>query len=156
MEVGVLIGWNCLKVMKLREVVLGNKEDLYAIWILLGWGIIGPISASNVSSVRAITLPPTTEPSPTNWRLKVGNRFVVDPQRKEVINPFTVKKMLELDFLESDQGQAFSRKDHKFPHIVQKGICLQSDGHYKVPHLWRIKTLSFQTATRWPGTDWGL
>lgn len=41
--------------------------------------------------------------------------------------------MLELDFLESDQGQAFSREDRKFPHIVQKGICLQSDGHYKIP-----------------------
>lgn len=49
------------------------------------------------------------------------------------MNPFTVKKMLELDFLESDQGQAFSREDRKFPHIVQKGICLQSDGHYKIP-----------------------
>ena len=52
-----------------------------------------------------------------------------------LLAPFgrSAAKMLELDFSESDQRQAFSQEDRKFPHIVQKGICLQSDGHYKIP-----------------------
>lgn len=43
MEIGILIGCNCLKVLKLWEVIFGRDEDLYVVRILLGWGIIGLI-----------------------------------------------------------------------------------------------------------------
>lgn len=42
----MLIGCNCLKVIKFKEVIVGRGEDFYAVRILLGWGIIGFVSLS--------------------------------------------------------------------------------------------------------------
>lgn len=44
MEIGLLIGCNCLKVIKFKEVILGKGEDFYVVCIFLGWGIIGFVS----------------------------------------------------------------------------------------------------------------
>ena len=134
-EVGVLIGCNCPKALKPRKVVLGNDEDPYAVRTLLGWGIIGPVNPSNdllvgeddTSTCHRVV---TCEIGGTRF----DNRFVVDAQTKEVINPFAVRKMFELDFSERDQGQqAFSQDDRKFLEIAKKGIRLRFDGHYEIP-----------------------
>ena len=44
LSVGLLVGCNCPKALKPREVILGKDEDPYAVRTLLGWGIIGPIT----------------------------------------------------------------------------------------------------------------
>lgn len=44
LEIGLLIGCNCLKAIKPKEVILGKGEDPYAVRTLLGWRIIGPVS----------------------------------------------------------------------------------------------------------------
>ena len=88
-EVGVLIGCNCPKALKPREVVLGKEEDPYAIRTLPGWGIIGPTNAANHSSVGGddvFTCHRIVTCEIGNTRL--DNRFVVNAQTKEVINPF--------------------------------------------------------------------
>ena len=134
-EVGVLIGCNCPKALKPREVVLGKEEDPYAIRTLLGWGIIGPTNAANHSSVGrddVFTCHRIVTCEIGNTRL--DNRFVVNAQTKEVINPFAVRKMFELDFSERDQGhQAYSQEDRKFLDIATNRIRLRSDGHYEMP-----------------------
>ena len=43
-DVGILIGCNCPRAIKPREVVLGKGDDPYAVKTLLGWGIIGQIT----------------------------------------------------------------------------------------------------------------
>ena len=43
-DVGLLIGCNCPRAIKPREVILGKGDDPYAIRTLLGWGIIGPVA----------------------------------------------------------------------------------------------------------------
>ena len=42
LSVGVLIGSNCPKAIKPREIVAGRSEDPYAVRTLLGWCIVGP------------------------------------------------------------------------------------------------------------------
>ena len=42
LSVGLLVGCNCPKALKPREVILGKDEDPYTVRSLLGWGIIGP------------------------------------------------------------------------------------------------------------------
>lgn len=42
-QVGMLIGINCLKVIKLCVVILGGDNDLYGIKIDFGWGIVGRV-----------------------------------------------------------------------------------------------------------------
>ena len=44
LEVGLLIGCNCPRALKPREVITGRADDPYAVRTLLGWGIIGPIT----------------------------------------------------------------------------------------------------------------
>jgi len=91
-EVEVLIGCNCPKVLKLREMVLGKEEDPYAVRTLLGWGIIAPTNPANHSSVgeddastchRVVTCEIRSR--------RLNNRFAVDTQTNEVINPFAVR-----------------------------------------------------------------
>ena len=42
--VGLLIGANCTKGIKPREVILGTDDDPYAMRTMLGWGVIGVIN----------------------------------------------------------------------------------------------------------------
>ena len=66
----------------------------------------------------------------------------MNAQTKEVINPFTVRKVFELDFSESDQGQqAYSQEDRKFLDIVTNRVRLRSDGHYEMPLPTKDKNL---------------
>ena len=44
LEIGLLMGCNCTKAIKPKEVILGKGEDPYAVHTLLGWGIVGPVS----------------------------------------------------------------------------------------------------------------
>ena len=131
-EVCLLIGCNCPKALKPKEVILGNDRDPYAVKTELGWGIIGPVSPSflddqdDVSTChRIVTHEIGNE--------KLDRRFVVDRHIREVINPFEVRRMFEMDFSEQEQGDsAFSQEDRKFLDIVKCGIRYQ-DGHYEMP-----------------------
>lgn len=134
-DVGILIGCNCPKALKPQEVILGDDDDPYAIRTLLGWGIIGPVKPGEGLSVREDGVSTcnrvvTSEIGGT----RLVNKFVVNQQTKEVINPFEVRRMFEVDFSERHQGdQAFSQEDRKFLEIVKKGIHHRADGHYEMP-----------------------
>ena len=41
MDVGLLLGINCVSAMKPREVIPGNDNDPFAKRTALGWGVIG-------------------------------------------------------------------------------------------------------------------
>ena len=65
---------------------------------------------------------------------KLGNRFTIEAQTKEVVNPFKVRRMFELDFWEHCNGQPeLSQEDCKFLNIARKGIRLREDSHYEMP-----------------------
>lgn len=67
---------------------------------------------------------------------RFDSKFIIEAQTKEVVNPFAVRKMCELNFSEHCNGQpAFSQEDRKFLDIAKKGIRLQPDNHYEMPLL---------------------
>ena len=143
-DVGILIGCNCPRALKPQEVILGEDDDPYAVRTILGWGIIGPsspqkdtsdVDGEDVSCHRLVT----SEVGSTSLKQK----FVVDAQTKEVINPVEVRKMFEVDFSERDlEERALSLEDRKFLEIVQQGIRHREDGHYEMPLPIRDKTLA--------------
>ena len=45
-EIGLLIGCNCPKAIKPKEIITGRSEDPYAVRTLLGWCIVGPVSTT--------------------------------------------------------------------------------------------------------------
>ena len=135
MEIGILIGCNCPKALKPREGILGSDEDPYAVRTLLGWGIIGPATPTNSASEEEdenLTCHRVVTREIGSSRL--DHRFVIEARTKEVVNPFAVRRMFELDFSEHCNGQpAFSQEDRKFLDIAKKGIRLRTDSHYEMP-----------------------
>jgi len=136
-EVGLLIGCNCPRALKPREVITGKADDPYAIRTLLGWGIIGPVTPvkdtkdgveENEVTCNRIITQEVGDPE------SLHSKFAVSSQAKEILNPFQVKEMLELDFSERNTDeQALSQEDRRFLKIVTEGIYHREDGHYEMP-----------------------
>lgn len=140
LEIGLLIGCNCPKAIKPKEVILGKGEDPYAVRTLLGWGIIGPVSplegiqpncgehlASSCNRILAYEVDTG----------RCSNRsFVLNSQTKEEINPFAVTRMFERDFSENSiPGSGLSKEDRRFLVIAREGITQLENGHYELPLL---------------------
>ena len=132
-EVGLLIGTNCPKAIKPREVIPGADHDPYGIKTDLGWGIIGRVCK---------TPPGDYEDSPGSWTNRIVSReetsFALETRTKEIISPACVKQMFERDFQEivepkNSHMRAPSVDDRRFLEILVKGIHKTSDGHYEMP-----------------------
>jgi hypothetical protein len=134
--VGVLIGCNCPKAIKPREVITGKGDEPYAVRSLLGWAVIGPVTPKSecsedeteIISCNRIVTKEIGATSPTRCN------FIVSPQVKETINPSTVTQMFEQDFSERNNDiQAYSMDDKRFLATVKEGIVHCEDGHYEIP-----------------------
>ena len=117
--------------------ITGQGDDPYAIRTLLGWGIVGPVTpvkdllndAANeeIMCHRIVS-------QEIGQAKRIDSKFVIDTQMKEVITPYQVKQMFELDFLERNTGdQALSQEDRRFLARVTENIRYQEDGHYEMP-----------------------
>ena len=139
MDVGLLLGCNCPRAIKPREVILGKGEDPYTVRTLLRWGIIGPVimpgSKEEVDEVdddfvtcnRVLAYE-------TGSDCSRNIAFVTTSQTKEEITPKEVKMMFEADFSEKDRNsRALSQEDRRFLAIVEQGIHHCEDGHYELP-----------------------
>ena len=141
LEIGLLIGCNCPKAIKPKEVILGKGEDPYALRTLLGWGIVGPVGMSedrvneedrHTTSTcnRILTREVGTQGHPQGNNIS----FVLRPCTKEKISPVAVKRMFEQDFSEiAANVQGLSWEDRKFLAIAEGGIRLLDSGHYELP-----------------------
>ncbi len=93
MEIGSLIGCNCLRALKPLEVILGNDEDPYATRTLLEWGIIGPAipvnGATDEEDDHSTCHRVVTREIGSSARF--DSKFVIEAQTKEVVNPFAVR-----------------------------------------------------------------
>ena len=138
-EVGLLIGCNCPKAIKPKEVIVGRGEDPYAVRTLLGWGIIGPVSLSvcverdceeNAVSSRNRIIAGQVD----TGRLSTNHSFVLSSQTKEEITPFSVQRMFEQDFSERyNNDPGLSKEDRRFLAIATEGITQLENGHYELP-----------------------
>ncbi|KAK3740437.1 hypothetical protein QZH41_015487, partial [Actinostola sp. cb2023] len=138
-DVGLLIGCNCPKAIKPREVILGESDDPYAIRTLLGWGILGPVTQvkelSDESDAETYGVCHHAVSQEVGSPDRTKTCFVVPTQTKEVVNPFQVKRMFDQDFSEANTNKsvALSQDDRKFLAKVKEGIRHDIDGHYEMP-----------------------
>ncbi|KAK3741912.1 hypothetical protein QZH41_010034, partial [Actinostola sp. cb2023] len=134
-EVGLLIGLNCARAIKPREVIPGADDDPYAKKTALGWGVIGIVDSSvtedddsHCSCYQIMSREVLTD-SP-----KRLCHFAFNTQVKEVMCPMQVTQMFELDFNEvNDNQQSLSHDDRRFIQKVKEGIHKRQDGHYEIP-----------------------
>ena len=132
-EIGLVIGANCPRAIKPREVIPGKDDDPYAIRTALGWGIIGKITSSEevngVANVNKIEVREVKDGKNTK-----RCAFAFKTKTKEIIiTPKQVNKMLEQDFSEIVEERPLSYEDRRFVDIVSKGIHRNLDCHYEIP-----------------------
>ena len=130
MEVGLLIGCNCPKAIKPRDVILGEEDEPYAV----------RTHASQEGDAlttchRVVTYEIGSK--------RLDSRFAFDARTKEVINPSDVRRMFEIDFSEKDKEDIhLSQEDRRFLEIVRTGVRHCPDGHYEIPLPIRDKQLT--------------
>ena len=135
LEVGILIGTNCTRAIKPREIIPGKDDDPYAKRTALVWGIIGIVNRNNNEEdesehlchrILSLQVKPNLERKRCHFAFKT--------QVKEILNPLQLKRMLEQDFCEErNDDKAPSDGDTKFPKKARQGINTRDDGHYELP-----------------------
>ena len=123
-EVGLLIGANCVRAIKPTEVIPGKEDDPYVKKTAIGWGVIGVVSPNknegddNHCSCHRIA---SLEVQPSNGKLMC--HFALKTQAKGVFAPAQWAKMLELDSNEtSKEEQPLSLLDRKFLSVLESNI----------------------------------
>ncbi|XP_041789702.1 uncharacterized protein LOC121604290 [Chelmon rostratus] len=114
--VALLIGYDCARALKPREVIPGNDYDPYAVKTDLGWSIVGSIK------------PWTSSMDVTG----VCHRISV----KELpsITPASVIKALERDFLDTNPKEgSVSQEDIQFLQLLSGNINHNKEGHLEMP-----------------------
>ena len=119
--------------------ITGKGDDPYAFRTLLGWGIVGPVTPFkellNEAAKEEITCHRIVTEE-IGQAKRIDSKFVIDTRTKEVINPYQVKQMFELDFSERNTGdQALSQEDRRFLARVKENVRHWEDGHYEMPKI---------------------
>ena len=110
MEIGLLLGYNCLAALLPKEVVTAGDDDPYAVRTVLGWSVIRTIKPGASSH----------------------SHFAFRTQVKEV-SPTQIKDMYDHDYNElSNKGVPYSNEDVKFMKKMEV-IRHQENGHYEIP-----------------------
>lgn len=130
-----MIGTNCTRAIKPREIIPGKDDDPYAKRTALGWGIIGIVNRNNNEEDesghlchRILSL--EVEPNLERKRC----HFAFKTQVKEILNTLQLKRILEQDFCEErNDDKALSNDDRKFLKKAMKKIHRRDDGHYELP-----------------------
>ncbi|XP_028394395.1 uncharacterized protein LOC114518573 [Dendronephthya gigantea] len=137
LQIGLLIGCNCPKAIKPKEVISGKGEEPYAVRTLLGWCIVGPVASASESTDNVDIGPSTCNCIATREVLpeaRLGPTFALNTSTKEEINPSVVKQLFELDFSEKHSSNlSLSRDNRKFLEIVKQGIHQLDNNHYELP-----------------------
>lgn len=98
----MLIGINCIKVIKLCEVIFGGDNDLYGFKIDFGWGIVGRVCKFLDEDFEELL---------KSWVNKIVINedviFVVEFRVKEIISLVYVNEMFERDFYERVEYEFF-------------------------------------------------
>ena len=143
LEVGLLIGTNCPRAIKPREIIPGSDNDPYGIRTDLGWGIIGRVCLSPLPDLneyhgvwtnKIITRELTS--AYECGKPRCGSTFVLKSRVKEVFNPAQVNEMFEVDFQERCEvktERSLSVEDQKFLKILGDGSHKRENGHYEMP-----------------------
>ena len=144
-DVDLLIGANCTKAIKPREVIPGADDDPYAVRTTLGWGVIGIINRTTANSQdnhcfcnRIVS----REIDCNQTKLKTISHLVAKTQAKEVFAPAQLSKMLECDFSET------SREDHALSFLDKKFLIVQLPGAKKwakcalLPKSMKLRTVN--------------
>ena len=98
-EVGLLIGANCMKALEPLKVIASNNGGLYAYQIRLEWCIFGPIS--NKAGKDSIGYHRITVQDAVSSKI-ADHQFAVEESMKDISREEMFPKMRQNDFAEKE------------------------------------------------------
>lgn len=114
--IALLIGYDCARALKPREVIPGKDYDPYAIKTDLGWSIVGAIKP---------------------WKSSMGAAGIchrVTVKELPSVTPASVIKALENDFLDTNHKEgSVSQEDIQFLEMLNENIHYNEEGHLEMP-----------------------
>ena len=133
---GLLIGANCTKAIKPREVIPGANDDPYAVRTMLGWGVIGVINQSIIDS---------QENSHCSCNCIVS-REIEDSFVKTVSHVVAKIQLRNCSYRHkltkcSDFSEVYKEKktlsflDRRFLNTLESNVQHLSNDHYEIPLL---------------------
>ena len=114
-EISILIGNNCPRVVRPREINVGEDDEPYAQRTGLGWGVTGRVCKSPVeeNGDRGVCNRVTAS--------EVHSCFAFSTKAKEIVDPGKVLR--ETDFVEtSTKNKPYSVEDERFLRIPEDGV----------------------------------
>ena len=124
-EVGLLIGMNCPRAIKPRDIVPGDDEDPWAVRTDLGWSVVGHVQegATAGAACRYVSVG-------EGKRESCHFAFRVHAQE---VNPMQIARMLDADFQDMKTDDKMSHEDHKFMNLMEEKMHQREDGHFEAP-----------------------
>ncbi|XP_039882945.1 uncharacterized protein LOC120730589 [Simochromis diagramma] len=114
--IALLIGYDCARALKPREVIPGKDHDPYAIKTDLGWSIVGAIKPWKSSMEAA------------------GICHRVTVKELPSVTPASVIKALENDFLDTNHKEgSVSQEDIQFLEMLNENIHYNEEDHLEMP-----------------------
>lgn len=114
--VGLLIGYDCARALKPKQVISGEDYDPYAVKTDLGWSIVGSIKTWTIS--KDVT----------------GVCHRISIRELPAITPASVIKALEADFLDTNPREnKISQEDIQFLQLLNGKIQHNKEGHLEMP-----------------------
>ena len=145
-EVGMLIGANCMKALEPIAIIPSLNGGPYAYKTKLGWCIVGPIAGNeNKTSIKchliAVQNAVTGELSSHHFAIK-DDRMVADVGVKEMFarlyhNKFSEERHIPINSILGNIDE-ISKEDKRFIDILQSGTT-KNGSHYEVPLPFRDK-----------------
>ncbi|XP_028395685.1 uncharacterized protein LOC114519713 [Dendronephthya gigantea] len=133
LEIGLLIGNNCIPAHEPLKVISSNGNGPFAVLLPHGWTVGGPLRS---------------EPSQSDTHKVSVNRVVVREIQnvKEIITPKLLLDALAIDFNEysavstDSDGKGYSYEDKLFLKKVENGVRY-NEGHYEIPLPFRTENI---------------
>lgn len=133
LDVGLLLGINCARAIKPREIIPGSDDDPHAKRTALGWGVIGMVSPYACGCEEGLGVNRIVTREVQHDPRKICH-FALKTHTKEILNPLQINKMFEQDFIEArPEERPFSFEDRKFMKKMTDGVHQRKDSHYELP-----------------------
>ena len=127
-EISILIGNNCPKAIRPREIVAGEDEEPYAQKTILGWGVIGRVCKSRDKEGGKKGVCNRVAAS------EINSRFAFSTKAKEIIDPGMILRVLETDFVDTNtKSKPYSVEHERFLRILENGRKKIQDVQYEMP-----------------------
>ena len=110
-EVGLLIGMNCPRAIKPRDIILGDDDDPWAVRTELGWSVIGPVRDGSVEGAACRYVN-------TGEDKKELCHFAFRVHAREV-TAMQIAQMLETDFSNAKTDKRMSHEDQRFMKLME-------------------------------------